>query len=182
MDAQFWIYIIIGVIYFLSKLLKKPAEAPEETADTRPAQRRQAQPQQNTTERPKQLTFEELLREITQAKQPAKPVQEPDARPRYESFDNDLGDEARSLEEVRYDEAENARVFKAYEDAKTQVFQRSSLEETLHLKDTVMNFGKFKVFETQRSKNALLDYMNIIRSPESLKHAIVMSEILKRKF
>jgi hypothetical protein len=182
MDVQFWIYIIIGVIYFLSRLLKKPAEEPGEITDTRPPERRRPPAEQTTTERPKQLTFEELLREITEGKQAQKPVPQPQPQPSYERFENDLGDEARTLEEVGYDEAENARVFKAYEDAKSQVLQRTSLEETLRLQDTVVDFGKFRVFETQKKKDVLNEYINIVRNPQSLKHAVVMSEILKRKF
>ncbi|MEX2233863.1 MAG: hypothetical protein WD824_16985 [Cyclobacteriaceae bacterium] len=183
MDVQFWIYIIIGVIYFLSRLLKKPEQAPEEQTDTRPPERRRpVHSEQTTGERPKQLTFEELLREITEGKQAQKPAPQPKPQPRYESFDNDLGEEAKSLEDVGYDEAENARVFKAYEDAKSQVFQRTSLEETLRLQDTNVDFGKFKEFEAQKKRNVLNDYIKIIRNPVSLKHAVVMSEILKRKF
>jgi len=179
MDAQFWIYIIIGVIIFLSKLLKKPAQAPEESTDTRPPEkRRPVHSGQTTSERPKQLTFEELLREITEGKQAPKPV----PQPRFETYESDPGDEARSLEEVNSDEAENAKVFKAYEDAKSPVFKHTSLEETMHLEDTVVDFGKFKVFENQKQKNLLGDYINIIRNPGTLRQAVVMSEILKRKF
>jgi hypothetical protein len=46
----------------------------------------------------------------------------------------------------------------------------------------VVDFGKFKVFENQKQKNILTDYVNIIRNPEMLRQAVVMSEILKRKF
>ena len=183
MDAQFWIYIIIGVIYFVSRLLKKPEQAPDQPENTRPGQRRSpARSEQTGSERPKQMTFEELLREITEGKQAEKPVQRPRPEPRYETFEQDLGDEARSLEEIGYDEAEDARVLKAYEDAKSQVFQRSSLEESMRLQDTVVNFGKFKAFETTEKRNVLVDYINIIRNPQGLRQAVVMSEILKRKF
>lgn len=182
MDVQFWIYIIIGVIYFLSKLLKKPEPPPEKTQDNRPERRPAAETVQTGTDRPKQLTFEELLREITEGKQPQKPVFQPAPQRKYESFDDDLKDEARSLEEVSYDERNDDKVFKAYEEAKSQVFQRSSLEETLRLKDTVMDFGKFKIFEEEKKKNLSDDYIKIFRNPEGLKQAVVMSEILKRKF
>ena len=179
MDVQFWIYIIIGVIIFLSRLLKKPAQAPEESTDTRPPERRRpVHSGQTTSERPKQLTFEELLREITEGKQAQKPV----PQPRFETLEDDPGDEARSLEEVNYEEVENTRPFKAYEGTKSPIFKHTSLEETMHLEDTVVDFGKFKVFENQKQKNILVDYVNIIRNPGALRQAVVMSEILKRKF
>lgn len=178
MDAQFWIYIIIGVIYFVSRLLKKPEqEAGQAPEPQRPARRPPAH-----TERPKALTFEELLREITEGKEVAKREPERRREPEYESYETDLGDEARSLEEVGVDEVEDARVFKAYEDAKKQVFERKSLEETLSLQDTVVDFGKFDVFENQKKKRLRDDYVALLRNQATLRQAVVMSEILKRKF
>ena len=183
MDAQFWIYIVIGVIYFLSRLLKKPEQEPGQSPDPRPPARRNAAPtQQAAGERPRQLTFEELLREITEGKQAAPQVPEPVKETEYESLETVPAEEARSLEQVGFDEAENARVFKAYEDAKQQVLERRSLEETLSLKDTVMDFKKFDVFENQRRTRVKDDYVKLIRNPQMLKQAVVMSEILKRKF
>lgn len=183
MDAQFWIYIVIGVIYFLSRLLKKPEPATGEPVDTRPPEKRKpSYSEEPIPEKPRQMTFEELLREITEGKEAERPVPQAPPRPRYESFDNELDEEAKSLEEVSVDEAKSAPVFKAYEDTTRPVFQRASLEETLQLKDTVVDFGKFKAFETEKKKNVLEDYANIIRNPKTLRQAVVMSEILKRKF
>ena len=182
MDTQFWIYIIIGVIYFLSKLLKKREQAPGEAPDTKqPSGRRQAR-MEETTEKPRQMTFEELLREITEGKQAPTPEPQRSEEPRYESFDNDLGEEARSLERVDFDEAENARIFQKYEEAKDLANQRRSLEETLRLEDTLVDFKRFEAFEKKVKRNVLQDYVKIIRDPERLKQAVVMSEILKRKF
>lgn len=183
MDAQFWIYIVIGVIYFLSRLLKKPEQAPGEApGDELPGRNRPVRPEQ-TAEKPRQMTFEELLREITEGKQAEKPVV-PERRPepRYESFDNELGEEARSLERVDFDETEDARIFQKYEEAQSLANQRRSLEETMHLEDTNVDFKRFEAFEKKRRRNVLQDYVKIIRDPASLKHAVVMSEILKRKF
>lgn len=178
MDAQFWIYIIIGVIYFVSRLLKKP----EQEAGQAPEPQHPARRPPVHTERPKALTFEELLREITEGKEVAKREPERRLEPEFESYETDFGDEARSLEEVGVDEAEDARVFKAYEDAKKQVFERKSLEETLSLQDTVVDFGKFDVFENQKKKRLTDDYVALLRNQATLRQAVVMSEILRRKF
>lgn len=183
MDVQFWIYIIIGVIYFLSRMLKKPeqeAGAPPETA--RPERRPTIHAEQPATERPRQLTFEELLREITEAKQVQRREPDPEPEPEFQSYETEFREEARSLEQIPYDDAENARVFKVYQDAKNQVFERQSLEETLRLKDTVVDFRKFEAFDNQKERKLLDDYIRLIRNPQSLRQAVVMSEILKRKF
>lgn len=192
MDVEFWIYIIIGAIYFLSRLLKKPAQDVDKPAEPpRPERRPPIRSEQTAAEPPRQMTFEELLREITEGKQ-AQRQPEPPSQPQYESYETesyetesyetDPGEEARSLEQVGFDEAENARAYKAYEEAKQQGLQRQSLEETLHLADTVMDYGKFKAFQKQEKKNLSEDYIRILRSPQTLKQAVVMSEILKRKF
>lgn len=182
MDAQFWIYIIIGIIYFLSKLLKKPEQQPGETPENRPERRHASEAGQPAGDRPRQLTFEELLREITEGKQPQKTETRSVPQPEYQSYEDDLKDEAQSLEEVRYDARNDDEVFKAYERAKNQVFEQRSLEETMHLSDTDMGYGKFKAFEKQEKKRLSDNYIKILRNPEGLKQAVVMSEILKRKF
>ena len=184
MDAQFWIYVVIGVIFFLSKLLKKPEQAPPESTAPGKTNRGPAQrptQQQAPAESPKPLTFEELLREITEGKQAAKRAPEPKVAPRYEGYEKDMGEEARSLEEISYEEPATTSRWKPYEEVPAQA-ERRSLEETLKLEDTVVNFGKFDVFEQRAKKRLMDDYIKIIRNPETLKQAVVMSEILKRKF
>jgi hypothetical protein len=179
MEVKFWIYIVIGAIYFLSRLLKKKSDSGEAQPD--PGRKRTPETSPVGTVRPKPLTFEELLREITEGKQPQEPTFRPSPQPAYKTFDDDLTDEARSLEEVNVDETQSSRPFKSYDEAARPIF-RSSLEDTLQLKDTVMEFGKFKVFQEQRKRNLSDDYFKIFRNPGGLKQAVVMSEILKRKF
>jgi hypothetical protein len=184
MDAQFWIYIVIGAIYFLSRLLKKPEEGAGEAPDAQQPERRRPVQTQQSTQKPRQLTFEELLREITEGKQASKPAPAPQPRhtPQYENYDENLGEEARNLERVNFDEAENAAVFQKYEQAQALAKERRSLEESLRLEDTLVDFKRFEAFERKQKRNVLQDYVQIMRHPESLKRAVVMSEILKRKF
>lgn len=184
MDAQFWIYVAIGAIYFLSRFFKKPEEGAAETPESHPPQT-QGRPrtQVPTTAAPRQLTFEELLREITEGKQsrPRQPEPEPEPEPVYERYEKELGDEARSLEEVHVDEAETAQRWKPYEVIPASS-ERRSLEETLMLEDRKIEFGKFEAFQKKERNKVLENYIRLMRNPESLKQAIVMSEILKRKF
>jgi hypothetical protein len=183
MDAEFWIYLIIGIIYFVSRLFKKGEQAgsdipqPPRRERARP---RQAQPPPSAdAERP--LTFEELLREITEGRQASKRAPQP--VPAYESYETVTDDEAQSLEEVPVDEEEVSPTrWKPYEQVPATTFERRSLEETLHLEDTVVEFKKFDVFEQKQEKRRADDYIRILRDPGSLKQAFVLSEILKRKF
>lgn len=187
MDAQFWIYIAIGAIYFLSRFFKKPEEGAGEIPETQQNEKRR--PVNAGVPRPetRQLTFEELLREITEGKQvQRKPEPEPDLElepvPVYENYEQSLAEEGKSLEKVDFNEADRAVRWKPYEEIPPLTEDRRSLEETLRLEDTNVDFGKFAAFENKQRKRLLDDYLKIIRNPQSLRQAVVMSEILKPKF
>lgn len=187
MDAQFWVYLVIAIIYGLSRLLKKPEETPGDIGEQRPGRPVKYNPER-PAERPKQLTFEELLREITEAKA-AEPERRTQPAPkRYEAevidYDDEIGEEAEDLEEVSRQRRveESRRTTEVYEEAKRQAFYRPSLEETMKVSDTRMQFEKFKVFETERERNLIEQYSLNFQDPEGLKKAFIMSEILNRKF
>ena len=186
MDFQFWVYVIIGIIYILSRVMKKaeqPKDLPEKRGDKQPKYQGPA------SEKPKQLTFEELLKEITEAKQPEKPVYQPQ-QPKYQpqpkqdfvDYDDELKEEEQDLEDVDYDYRKKDKLYDVYEEAKRQAFERASLEETMNVRDTVVQFGKFKVFEQEQQRNLLEEYTKDLQDPHGLKKAVVMSEILNRKF
>jgi hypothetical protein len=187
MDFQFWIYIIIAVIYVLSRALKKPeSAAPKhpERRTVRPGEAGQVEPS-----RPRPLTFEELLREITEAKQPVKPYTpqaepfRPQPRSEVVDYDDELAEEEQDLETIQPDYRKKEEQFNnIYEDAKRQAFERPSLEETMNVRDTVMEFGKFKSFDQKKKTNLLQEYTKDLKDPAGLKKAFVLSEILNRKF
>jgi hypothetical protein len=180
------VYAIIGIVYFVfSRLTKKKEQQPNDIPNYEP----HSKPQQTTTSKPKQLTFEELLKEITESKQPEKPVYET-KKPVYQTipqtrridYDDDLKEEEKDLEDVEYDYRKKDNIYNVYEQAKSQAFVKPSLEETMKVKDTVVKFGKFKAFERETKRNLLEEYTKSFRDPEGLKKAVVMSEILNRKF
>jgi hypothetical protein len=182
MELKHWIYLIIGIAYLVSRVLKKPQNQPTDVPDYKPDRQVSYDPTPPpSVEKPKQLTFEELLREITEAKQPKPVVTEP-ARPRRVNYDEQIGEEEQDLEDVNYDYRKKDRVYNDYEEAKRQAFSRPSLEETMNVRDTNMDFGKFKVFERERQRDLLEEYTKDFRDPDGLKKAVVMSEILNRKF
>jgi hypothetical protein len=182
-DFQFWFYILLGVIYLLSRFLKKPAEKPTDVPEYKPEKpvRRFETPTVKPSASPrKTLTFEELLREITESKAP--PVQQPTSTSQeYTNYEEDLEEEEQDLEDVNYNYKKD-KVASAYEDAKQHAFSRSSLEETMSIRDTDITFGKFKVFDLENQSNLMGRYLSDFNDLEGLKKAIVMSEILQRKF
>jgi hypothetical protein len=189
-DYKIWIYIIIGVIYVLSRLRKRSDPAAPET-NTNPPPVRDL-PESRPSPPQRQLTFEELLREIAEAKEPEeKPVYQPKPayvapkpayvapKPAYVDYDDDLKEEEQDLEDVNYDYKKESKV---YEDARMLAFNRPSLEETMKVEDTIVKFSKFKEFEEQKGRNLLEEYTRDLRDPEGFKKAVVLSEILNRRF
>jgi len=130
MDFQFWLYIVIGVIWFLSRILKKPEQQtpPTDLPDFNPAKPVRKFEEGNARPAPqKALTFEELLREITEQKATQQP-------------------------------------------------------KSLKLEDTPVHYGKFKGFQQEQQRDLVGTYLADFRDREGLKKAVVMSEILQRKF
>ena len=185
-DFQIWLYVLIGVIYVLTRFFKKSAQQTTDVPDTRPEKPvKSFEPPSVKPGLPpsKTLTFEELLKEITESK--AQPQAQPKAE--YVDYDDEIEeeiqekDEIQDLEDVDYDYKKD-KVVVEYEQAKRQAFLRPSLEETLNIKDTDTRFGKFKEFEIATQSNLVDRYLTDFYDPEGLKKAIVMGEILQRKF
>jgi hypothetical protein len=176
MDSfQFWLYVIIGVIYLVSRARKKKADQSPGPVDAN--EKKPFSSTRHEGNKPKQLSFEELLKEITESKQQRQPMEEP-----VVDYDENLEEEEKDLEDVEYDYRKQNKTYEVYEEAKKQAFYRPSLEETMKLQDTVVNFGKFKEFEKRAETNLAAEYLKEFHDTDSLKKAVVMSEILKRKF
>ncbi len=93
-----------------------------------------------------------------------------------------LGEEAQDLEDVDYSYKKKDDIYDVYERAKREAFVRPSLEETMKVGDTDVRFGRFKEFEQESRRDLMREYLADFKDPEGFKRAVVMSEILKRKF
>lgn len=183
MGIGFWIWLIIVVGGFLINAMKKGAQAKQ--------QRREADYPQTDENPNKPMSFEELLREIQASKNPPvieqKPTgkiqqSKPYAAPKsYEvDYDEDIPDEEQDLETIPTRRED--RSTELYEKAKKDAFSRASLEETMKLSDTDMNFSHFKGYQEETKKSVAIDILKDLNDPEGFKKAFIMSEILKRKF
>jgi hypothetical protein len=188
-NPKIWFYLILGAIYLITRLRKKKPEAPPSSEKQFPESSPSEYNAPRYDDKPKPLTFDELLREITQSKEPQQPTYQPTyqkesvPRTEYVDYDDDLKEEEQDLEEVNYEDFSRKETpNKAYEDAKAAAFYRPSLEETMKIEDTVVNFSKFKVFQEEKKRNLLEEYTTDLRDPEGLKKAVVLSEILNRRF
>lgn len=188
MELKVIFWIIIGLIYFFSKMKKKNPQAsgPEEES-YHPSHGG------NTETAKPPITFEELLREIQGTKaeqQQSKPVLYDTPQPvltspkeiDYQDYDDDLGKEEKDLEDSEYDYKKEDTIYKTYEDAKSQAFERPSLEESLKLEDTVVKYGQFKGYQKVSQPSFLSEYIRELKDPKGFKKAFIMSEIINRRF
>jgi len=175
----FW--IIVGLVYIITKARGK--------------QKKQAGPveQERETEEAKPISFEDLLREIQQAKNPKvePPVQQrplAQATPQrpakpydYQDFDDDIEIEEKR-QPVQPDYKADDKIYEVYEEAKKQAFSRPSLEETLKVGDTVVKYDQFKNYKKEKVSAPGLSFLKEFKDPNGFRRAFIMSEILKRKF
>ncbi len=161
------IWIIIGIVYLISRARKKqqtPPETPAEYESEIPA---------------KPVSFEDLLKEIQASKAPKpqpKPVQQ------YTDYDDDLEEEEKDLEKVDYSYRNQDQIYETYEKAKKEAFNRPSMEETLKLENTVVKFGQFKGYEQDTQPALAAQFAKDLQDPANFRKAFILSEILNRKF
>lgn len=168
-NLKIWIYLIIGLIYLISRFSKK-------TKEVAPGKNRQnpSMPSENV---PKPLTFEELLREITEAKEQP-PVLKPATE--YVDYDDEVAEE-KEPERPDYDYRKQ-ETYKTFEQSKYEAFNRLSYEETLKVEDTDVRFGKFKVFEEEKQPSIAAQIADDFSDQDKVRRAFIMSEIFNRKY
>jgi hypothetical protein len=173
MDEKVLFYIILGIIYFIfSRLKKKPNQ---------PVDYEEPEVPQNGEGKARPVSFEDLLREITEAKQqrtpePVLPKDEAPYKPAYVNYDDEIEDEVEVYEKRSFDQE---KITQVYEEAKKQAFQRPSLEETLQLGEIETRIGRFKEFD--KKERGASPYLVDLKDRRGIKKAIVYSEILNRK-
>ena len=177
MEPKIWIYIVVVLIYAVRWAMKRASQqSADKPVDQRPRQQLDDIPA-TSSEKTRHLTFEELLKEITENKKVNQP------QPTYVDYEDNIGEEIDDLEVIPKRPETQQRVYREYETSKKEAFNRPSLEETTKLEDTDVKFGKFKAFKLDDGRNVMLEeYVRDFQDPDGFKKALVMSEILKTKF
>jgi hypothetical protein len=179
MDIQFWVWLIVIVITLIARASKKKPQ---------PFDSDQGQSQDTTAETTRPVSFEDLLREIQAAKapkqKPAVPVQVPKqvapSKYDFEDYDDNLGEESKSLERTDY--YADDKIYDTYENAKKAAFSRASLEDTMKVEDTEVRFNQFKEYSKKEGKGLASQYAKELQNPQSFKRALILSEILNKRF
>lgn len=171
-DIQTWIYIIIGVIYFVIRSFRKktpeiPNESPVDTTN----------PQRSDSERRKPLTFEELLKEFTdpESRQTEEEVVEEVRRPEPEKTKEDFAKEGSTR---RFSDEESRKVYE-------ESIKQAEGFEIPYDTDEDYHIEKFKAIphdHDEEEDTVADDIRSMLSQPEDAKRAIILGEIINRKY
>tara|TARA_B110000046_G_scaffold138054_1_gene144380 strand:- start:1480 stop:1959 length:480 start_codon:yes stop_codon:yes gene_type:complete len=157
-NIQNWIYLILGAVYFLSKLRKKNIPAAPESQD------------KGGTTKKKVKTFEELLGEFTGLNKLDK-AEDEDVKVTVD-------------EKIPAVEKENTITRNPISDDKTSepvselAFPKiARLNKDLHFKEYAVENS-----QDRSKKITAREIRKELKSPRGIKKAIILSEILKRKY
>ncbi|MBS1949397.1 MAG: hypothetical protein JST37_00185 [Bacteroidetes bacterium] len=165
-DLRIIFWVIVAVIYIVSKLKGKKPEHP-------------SAPKEQAPEPEKGMTFEELLREIQGSKSPAPPIR-PAPVINYEEEEESVDE--KPLEQADYTYRNQDKIYETYEKAKQDAFLRPSMEETLKLENTIVRYGQFKNYLIEEHHGLAAQYAQDLRDPANFKKALILGEILNRRF
>lgn len=169
-NLQIWIYVILGIVYLIGKARKKPEQPPV-------SNRRSQNGGPVVNEGPKTLTFEDLLKEITEAKME---LPKPEPSREFRGYDEELNEEVDSSKQDY--EYVGQETYKSFEQSKYEAFNHLSYEETMKLEDTDVKFGKFQAFEEDNKPSIAAQLAADFEDIDKVKRAFIMSEILNKKY
>jgi hypothetical protein len=186
-DLELYIYIGLVLIYFLSRAMrKKKPQKPPIQRSVNPA--RDTQEKTSTEVRP--LTFEELLKEFTGQKEEETPVveaEEPGSLEEPSPGVYEYGTDDRSGEN-EYDDNHSEtyenydETYKSYEEVYDHQGKLITLDEQVDLSSAGRKrFEKYKIDKAENIHIARR-YKNMLMNQDSIRDAIILKEILDRKY
>lgn len=175
-NIQTWVYVIFAVIYFLSRALKK--KKPQEQADNRPTSALDTE--EPTTSKP--TSFEDLLEEITGMREIKEDIK-PSSPKNKEIIEKPI--EVAKKPEPKFEEGRTRRFS---DDESRKIYERSiaraeSSSEGKDDDDYARLKSKLKSKTLEEDSNELAqDIKEMLQDPESAQKAVILGEILNRKY
>ena len=170
-DFKIWVYLAFAAIYLISRAMKKkqPAKRPRsplQTADD------------GSPERKAPASFEELLKEFTEEREKQEAtqheVEEPVRKPVGAPARQSVQEEIRLEGEKRHFADDESRA----------IFERSILEaEGADISYERDEHFKMKRWEREEEENEMASELKeMLRSPHDARKAVILSEILNRRY
>lgn len=164
-------YLILGAIYILSRVFGKKKKKPGAV----PPQKRKIAPPTAESEEPSPLSFEEILRELSGAKQP-KPVPDPDPAP-APAYTTQPEPAIEPVWEEKYSVDEIDQIAVDYEVPKAIGWENRPQPQIKRKKLTFKRDEHFAIRE-----KVTVDYLEVLSEEDGAAKAFVMSEIFDRKY
>jgi len=159
MDFENFFYVILAVIYILSRVLKARKRQPKETYQ---------EPETDTPKKP--VSFEDLLKGFGVDQEEDENEPEPVVEEEQE--------ENQGQYEPQYSDEESKSIFEKSIKEAEKVTDYSQTEES---KDLISK--KFKPYQKEEDSDDFAEKIkDMLRSDEGSKKAIILSEILNRKY
>lgn len=163
------LYLLIGVAYLISRVLKarKKAPPPRPGQAPPPQSQPQAQSQQNQRQPKKTFSFEDILKEFEQSLEGEVEVEEaPPVREVKQEIPQPVAVPPEPRQPSRYE---------AYEGTSYSKQSKASTSEK-----RVESFARNEKYSIK--EEIVNDYVKMLRDPDGFKNAIVLSEIINRKY
>ena len=166
MDYETIIYIVLGLIYLISRVMKnrnKEVKKPQPQREETPNQR------SIDTPPPRPSTFNEMLKEIIEGVE--KPVTESQKTQEKEY------PQTYTYDEYDFDDNQTRESFKNSVDEAKNIKSINNLVEIEDSKEVKKRYSSFRIRKKKMSK-----YAKMLNNSNSARDAIVLSEILNRRY
>ena len=166
-DLQVVIYIVFLAIYFLSRFLKGSKQKQTPRREAREVNREEDTAQDE--ERP--MTFEDILRELTQPKERPKP--KPQSRPKPIP--------ARKEYEFRGSEPDDDEIQEVFEESKRRARGIQTIDEMVDIGEGSIKFREYEE-KLEEDNEYASEIRDMLKNPDDVRKAVILKEILDRKF
>lgn len=174
-NIQFWIYIAFAVIYFISKSLKQSKKKEAE-------QQRNFSPLETEEDAPKPVSFEDLLEEITGRKT----LNQPPSKPNWDKEQEVVANRGGSQDTRAFEREGSERKFSDEESKK--VYEESIKLASTYAKydepqvDSLAKWKKLAAVQNHNPTGIAAEIREMLADANGAKKAIILSEILNRKY
>ncbi|MFT6883025.1 MAG: hypothetical protein ACJAVY_001827 [Marinoscillum sp.] len=171
-NIQFWLYLAFGAIYFITRMMKKKKTTEDGELEER----------SSTAPKPRPLTFEELLKEFTQQEGSSEQVKEEKVLA--------IDKQERAKEDWKRKKSPST-----FEEGKTRVFsddesKRIYQESVKRAEGAKLDFERDEHFDpkieriqvAEESRSVAMDIREMLADTEQAKRAVILGEILNRKY
>ncbi len=177
-NPEILFYIVFGLIYFLTRKKKKKKIIP-------PRPKNVSSPSQQNKEEAPPSSFEELLKELTgQGRRRA------EEKPKEPEPREDFAIEEEETPEIYPKEPEPREVFAIEEEEAPETHSKEVDWTKDHMKETLTSSfddeetssKRFEAYKIKEEQSVAANIKKLLSDPDDIKNAVILSEVLKRRY